>query len=81
MKYFLQLAVAFDQLANALIGGWADETISSRAFRQSHKTHWRIAYRVINFLFFWQKDHCYLAYLAELKRHQTFKVRTSPLYR
>ena len=28
-----QIAVAFDQLVNTLLGGWADETLSARAWR------------------------------------------------
>ena len=31
-NYLLNLAVGVDQLANALIGGSADETLSARAF-------------------------------------------------
>ena len=29
-----QILIAIDQLANAVIGGWADETLSSRAWRE-----------------------------------------------
>ena len=32
--YFKQVLVAADQLANALAGGWADETWSSRCWRE-----------------------------------------------
>lgn len=28
-----QIMIAIDQLANALLGGWSDETISSRCWR------------------------------------------------
>jgi hypothetical protein len=71
-KYMLQILVAVDQLGNAMLGGWADETLSSRAYRQRHKTRWTIAMNVIDTIFFWQDSHCYLAYLAEVERRQTF---------
>lgn len=72
MSYIVQLAVAVDQLGNALLGGYADETLSSRAYRQNHKRRWAVVEKVINTIFFFQKDHCYKAYLAELDRRQTF---------
>jgi hypothetical protein len=60
-----QFLIAIDQLANTLIGGWADETLSSHAYRK----HPVIA-AVINAIFFWQSDHCFLAYQAEKLRLQ-----------
>ena len=67
----LQILIAFDQLINTILGGMADETISSRAHRNRHKNwRWRFMRRLIDGLFFWQKDHCYQSYLAELDRKQ-----------
>lgn len=43
-----QVLIALDQLANAICGGWADETLSSRAYRESPR-----AEKFINTLFFW----------------------------
>ena len=64
-----QIAIAFDQFVNACCGGWADETQSCRAWRQREKKkRWAIARRVIDALFFWQKDHCRTAYESELRR-------------
>jgi len=67
----LQMAIAFDQLFNALTGGWADETLSARAWRKSQKpdkAHWVWIRRAIDALFFWQKGHCEDAYMAEKAR-------------
>ena len=61
----LQVAIALDQLANTLLGGYADETLSARAWRAQHWLRY-----VIDAIFFFQPDHCYKAYLAELKRNQ-----------
>ena len=64
-----QILIAVDQLANTLIGGMADETLSARAWRTQS-----MGYRVIDALFFWDKQgpkrHCQLSYEAELLRTQ-----------
>lgn len=66
MKQFL---IALDQLVNTLFGGYADETLSARAYRR--RLHgWHNVYSFINILFFWQKDHCESAFLSELERRQ-----------
>ena len=66
--------VAVDQLFNALLGGGADETLSSRTYRRAEldrnpKQRWRVAYRVINGIFF-DCNHCKTAYESELNRKQ-----------
>lgn len=73
MKNFaLQVLIAIDQLANALFGGYADETLSSRAhrMRQKGQTYWRWTAEFIDALFFWQEGHCEAAWHSEMKRLQ-----------
>ena len=66
-----QIPIAIDQLINTLFGGWADETISSVAWRKRHEGKgWAILRRVIDTLFFWQTNHCRTAYESEKKRRQ-----------
>lgn len=60
-----QALIALDQLANAICGGWADETLSSRAYRESPRVE-----KFINTLFFWDRDHCYESYVSEQLRTQ-----------
>jgi hypothetical protein len=64
-----QILIALDQLLNALFGGYADETLSSRAYRQSVKGN-DLPRRLIDGLFFWQNKHCYQAYQSERVRSQ-----------
>ncbi|MGF7454440.1 DNA helicase UvrD, partial [Pasteurella bettyae] len=58
LKFYLyHVSIAIDQLFNALIGGAADETLSSRTYRgavlaKHPRKRWRIWYRVINAVFF-----------------------------
>ncbi|OOF60847.1 DNA helicase UvrD [Rodentibacter caecimuris] len=68
------ILIAVDQLCNALVGGAADETFSSRCYRgailaDKPKKRWRVLYRVINGLFL-DKNHCKTAYESEISRKQ-----------
>ena len=63
-----QVLLALDQLANTLLGGMADETLSARAYRTRGTNPWRM--RVIDTLFFWQDSHCYNSWLSEVDRRQ-----------
>lgn len=65
-----QILIAIDQLVNALFGGYADETISSRSHRAylTGKRQW--TRNLINAIFFFQEDHCKEAYESELERVQ-----------
>lgn len=60
-----QIAIAIDQLLNALLGGMADETLSARAHRTGS-----VLEPLIDALFFWQADHCFESYISEKKRKQ-----------
>lgn len=69
--YVKQVLIAVDQTCNALLGGWADETLSSRSFRLQHKNVvWKLARIVIDSLFFWEENHCEESYASEIMRAQ-----------
>lgn len=73
-RYGYHVVIAIDQLFNALTGGAADETLSSRTYRgailaENPKKRWRVLYRVINGLFR-DPSHCETAYHSELSRKQ-----------
>lgn len=75
-EWLYQVFIALDQLANTLLDGSADETISSRCFRLNHIKAYRVAEIFVNVLFFlfqgW--DHCRNAYIKEvLGRHMPSK--------
>jgi len=72
------ILIAFDQLLNAILGGYPDETISARCWREK-----RLLRYVIDGLFFWQfvyekrlynkivarwKGHCEQCYEWEMAR-------------
>lgn len=69
-SYMKNLLIGVDQLFNCVFNGYADESLSSRAYR-SHRdnmVHW--PYCLLNFLFFWQDDHCKQSYQSEVDRRQ-----------
>jgi hypothetical protein len=70
MARLKQILIAMDQLANTLAGGWADETLSARAWRLRFRHRWGIIRAVIDRVFFWDRDHCRASFEAEFKRQQ-----------
>lgn len=72
-QYLLNVAIALDQVLNALRGGSPDETLSAAAWRteQSGKLGGRIFRPLIDLLFLpIERDHCRTAFESErLQRH------------
>lgn len=73
-RWLYHVLIALDQFFNALTGGAADETFSSRCYRgaklaEKPRKRWRFWYALVNGLFF-DKKHCYAAYKAEVYRKQ-----------
>ncbi len=73
----LNLLIALDQLINVLLAGDPDETLSSRAHRMREKgqPYWGWTAGAIDWLFFWQPQHCQQAYESEVLRLQQNGVR------
>ena len=65
-----KLFVALDQFVNTLFGGWPDETLSSRAWRWDEHGKRAWPRKFIDWLFFWEKDHCRQSYESEVARKQ-----------
>ena len=75
MTWGRAVLIGLDQFANAILGGWPDETLSARAWRSRGRKGWGVACRVINTLFFWDKgpageSHCEASWMAEINRTQ-----------
>lgn len=68
-RYLFQVLVALDQLLNTFAGGWADETLSGRTYRNRHKPGWRRFMQLVDTAFFWQKEHCRIAHKYEQMRY------------
>lgn len=67
-----QVLIALDQLLNTILGGWPDETLSSRAYRteQDKKILGSILRPLIDAVLFFDPEHCKKAYESELKGSQ-----------
>ena len=71
MKYLKQLLLWLDHGANVLLGGYADETISARSWRLKDKSKfWGTLRKVVDTLFWFDKDHCRTSYESEMYRKQ-----------
>lgn len=68
MTYLGEILLAFDQAANAILGGYAEETLSSRSFRLARDGITQIPQKIINTIFFWEEEHCKKAHSNELLR-------------
>lgn len=72
MRFWIwQVMLGLDQLGNAILGGWADETLSARAHRADRDG--KVLGRVFRPLFDWlflvlakEKDHCATAHASEV---------------
>ena len=65
--WFFKLLVVISQAVNALIlGGEPDQTISSRAYSCNTVKGWSFVERFINFVFFWDKNHCHNSWLMDV---------------
>ena len=67
-----QILIALDQLLNALLGGFADETLSAHVYRmEQQKKPWGFMRRVIDTLLWFDEQHCFMSYVSEKKRLQS----------
>ena len=70
-QYLKNILIGVDQLANAILGGAVDETLSSRCYRNGRK-YWyaKIGQIILDFIFRpWGKNHCYESYMSEVNRN------------
>lgn len=70
MMYAKAVLIAIDQLLNALLCGWPDETLSSRCWRWDRDGKRQWPRRLVDALFFWEKEHCRESYESEQLRMQ-----------
>lgn len=65
MGYLMRILGALSQLANAVfLFGDQNESISGRAYRAG----WVMTAKFIDWLVFWEKDHCYLSHREDVIR-------------
>ena len=70
MTYYKAVLIAVHQLVNALLAGFPDETLSSRAWRWEQDGVREWPRRVIDRLFFWEPNHCRESYQSEREGRQ-----------
>lgn len=70
-RYITHVLITCTQFLNALLGGYPDESTSSRLWRlhlQGKPAGTALA-AIVDGIFFWQEDHCRKAYEAERDRY------------
>lgn len=76
-----QARIGWDQLFNAILGGYSDETISARAHRSQGTWYWNVVRVIANTIFCWQEDHCKESYEREMNREympEVYRYRGKP---
>lgn len=68
MSKLTQIAVAADQLLNAICGGYADETMSSRCWRLRGFQPYKTLRPLIDTILFFDPRHCQTSYENEIAR-------------
>lgn len=71
MTYGKRTLIAVDQLINTLLGGWPDETLSSRCWRWEQAGIRAWPRKLVDGLFFWQREHCKSSYESEREGRQS----------
>jgi hypothetical protein len=71
-QYIKNLLIWIDQGFNVVLGGYPDETLSSRAYRAwiKNRVFGNLFKPLIDTLFFFDPDHCFTSYLSEKQRKQ-----------
>jgi hypothetical protein len=69
--YIWHIFISLTQLLNTLLGGYPDESTSSRLWRLHLKGEpaGTVLAALVDALFFWQEDHCRRAYESERTRY------------
>lgn len=65
MTYARRVLIGADQLVNTFLGGWPDETLSSRAWRWERDGVRSWPRRLVDVFFFWEPEHCRSSYESE----------------
>ena len=57
LKYLSRVFIAFSILMNTLVGGKNNQTLSAGQWQRKRKNKWNFV-RLIDTIFWWEKDHC-----------------------
>ena len=68
IAWLLRVSAWASQTINLwVLFGHHDMTVSARCYINRDRKGWKVAYKCINRIFFWQKDHCYESFLNDVK--------------
>lgn len=65
------ILIVLDQAVNVVFfGGYPDETISSRCYRWNRDGKYTLPMKIIDTIFFFDKNHCQESYESEKRNRQ-----------
>lgn len=79
VNYIYEVLLAVDQLGNAILNGDEDMSISARSFVMDARGKRSWPRKFIDWMFFWQEDHCRNAFISEVEKRIAFLDRNLPL--
>lgn len=66
-NWFTRVGAWLSQGVNCIfLFGHHDQTVSARAFLNREERIWGYVYKTINFIVFWESDHCYESYMRDV---------------
>lgn len=73
LEWVRNVAIGLDQLANTIVRGYPDETLSARAGRLIHRSPYKYWARFVDTLFypFQGPNHCVNAHKKEMQRYHS----------
>lgn len=77
LEYVRNVAIGLDQLANCILFGWPDETLSARCGRLIHRSPYKYWAKFVDALFYYPQgpNHCVNAHKKEMARYHSFDSR------
>lgn len=73
--YLSRIAAWLSQGINCVfLAGHHDMTVSARCYINRHNPRWNRDRKIINTLFFWQKDHCKQSYCRDVNFADSVKL-------
>ncbi len=80
MNIFMRVWLAINQGVCLIVTGQNDMTISGWSYYR-HIEHGKSnMYHFVNYLFFWQEDHCKSALIWEYRKARELQAKLYPLY-
>lgn len=82
LTFIKKFLISIDQLANTMLGGDEDNTLSSRSFIQAQtgKKRWVLMRKFVDTLLWFDDNHCEESFVNEYEKRLAFTKQHAELY-